>query len=149
MSFYIPIVVAVPITPIMGYFEKYVFGDWMFLNYLVVLIVLDTLIGFVYHIMKKDFSIEGFEKILIKLICYGCALIVAHNLSSFKVLGSPVSGFEWFRVTICAALMVREGLSIINNIQKIYPDILPPRIRKYLKYYDDNGDFPNSSSSLT
>ena len=116
MSFYIPIVVAIPITPFVGWFEKYVFGDWEFLKFLVVLMIVDTLIGFLHHIKKKDFSVEGFEKILI------------------------IGGFEWFRVTICTALIVREALSILNNIQKVYPNVLPPRIRKYLKYYDETGE---------
>ncbi len=140
MSFYIPIVVAIPITPFVGWFEKYVFGDWEFLKFLVVLMIVDTLMGFLHHIKKKDFSVEGFEKILIKVICYGCALIVAHDLSSYKILGASIGGFEWFRVTICTALIVREALSILNNIQKVYPNVLPPRIRKYLKYYDETGE---------
>lgn len=148
MSFIYPILFAIPISPITAWFEKYVFNDWGFVKFLVVLMCVDTVMGFIYHLMKKDFSLEGFEKIFIKLICYGSALIVAHNLSSYTILGSPVSGFAWFRVAVCTALIVREGLSIFNLIDKISPDIVPPRIKKYLKYYDEEGKFPSKDNSL-
>ena len=140
MSFYLPIIVAIPFSPIIACFEKYVFGDWEFVKYLVAAMAIDTALGFVHHLLKKDFSIEGFEKILIKIICYGSALAVAHILSSFTVLGDQIIGFIWFRTTIYTALLVRECLSILNNIDKIKPDIIPPRIKKHLKYYDETGE---------
>lgn len=145
MSFWYPLLIAIPISPIHGWFEKYVFGDWEFLKFLVILMVVDTVLGFWNHFKEKDLSLEGFEKILIKLICYGSALIVAHNLSSFQVLGEVISGFSWFRFTICTALIVREALSIFKQIDKLSPGIVPIRIKKYLKYYDDNGEFKNNS----
>lgn len=139
ISFYYPILIAIPISPILTWFEKYVFGDWEFLKFLIVLIVVDTILGIFNSLKKKSLSLSGFEKVLTKLISYGCALIVAHNLSSYRILGEIVTGFDWFRTTICTALIVRESLSILNNIQKVYPNVLPPRIRKYLKYYDETG----------
>lgn len=140
MSFWYPILIAIPISPIQGWFEKYIYGDWEFLKFLVILMVVDTFLGIWNHFKKKDLSLEGFEKILIKLICYGSALIVAHNLSSFQILGSSIDGFSWFRSTICTALVIRESLSIFKQIDKLSPGTIPSRIRKYLKYYDDNGE---------
>ena len=60
MSFYIPIVVAIPITPFVGWFEKYVFGDWEFLKFLVVLMIVDTLMGFLHHIKKDVYKRQVF-----------------------------------------------------------------------------------------
>lgn len=140
-SFYLPVILSIPIAPILGWFEKYVFGDWEFLKFLVVLMIVDTLLGLIIHTKKRDLSVQGFEKIIIKVICYGAALIVAHNLSSYRVLGEVIEGFNWFRTTICSSLIIRESLSILNGIQNLYPNILPARVRKYLKYYDDKGEF--------
>lgn len=140
MSFHIPILLAIPFSPIVVVFEKYVFGDWEFVKYLVTAMIIDTLLGFIHHLLQKDFSIEGFEKIFVKVICYGSALAVAHILSSFTVLGDPIEGFIWFRTTIYTALLIRECLSILNNVDKLKPDIVPSRIKRYLKYYDETGE---------
>lgn len=146
MSFLYPILIAVPTTPFVAWFEKYVFSDWEFVKFLIVLMCVDTFLGFVYHIKKKDISIEGFEKILIKIICYGAALIVAHNLSSYTVMGSSIGGFAWFRAFVCSALLVREGASIFSLTDRISPGLVPPRIRKYLRHYDETGQFPNDNN---
>lgn len=145
MSFIHPILIAVPISPVVLWFEKYVFNDWEFVKFLVVLMIMDTVLGFAYHLIKHNFSVEGFEKIFIKLLCYGAALIVAHNLSSFTINGDPVQSFNWFRVLICTALMVREGLSIFKMIDRLSPSLVSPRIKKYLKYYDETGEFPKDN----
>lgn len=146
MSFMYPILIAVPISPLILWFEKYVFNDWEFVKFLVVLMVVDTILGFAFHLKKHDISLEGFEKIIIKLLSYGAALIVAHNLSSFTIAGDPVSSFNWFRALICTALMVREGLSIFKMIDRLSPGLISPRIKKYLKYYDEEGEFPKKIS---
>jgi hypothetical protein len=40
-----------------------------------------------------------------------------------------------------AALLVRESISIIENIGAIKPDLLPKWILKRLKSFDDKGQF--------
>lgn len=142
MSFWLPILVAIPLSPFTGWFEKYIFGDWEFLKFLVILMSVDTFLSVWFHIKKKDISLEGFQKILIKVICYGSALIVAHTMGNFTVEGALIPGFHWFRMVICTALIVREALSIFKKIEKLYPGLLSPRIKRYLKYYDETGEFP-------
>ena len=63
---------------IVDWIEKYIFRDWEFLKFLVVLIVIDTLVSWVFHLRKKDFSSKGFAMIMTKLFVYSCLLIVAH-----------------------------------------------------------------------
>ena len=39
-------IMALPIAPLLEVIEKYVFGDWEFVKYLFVLVIFDTLLGF-------------------------------------------------------------------------------------------------------
>lgn len=140
MSFYTPILMAFPFSFITDFLEKYVFKDWEFLKYLIVLIVIDTLVSWIYHIFFiKDFSSKGFGMIVVKLIVYGSIMIVSHVMGSFTINNMPQETFTWFRSLVLTALIVREGLSIIENAGKIYPAGIPVWIRKYLKDFDEHG----------
>lgn len=55
------------------------------------------------------------------------------------VNGEPVEVFDWFRTFICTALLVREGISIVENLNKIKPGLIPKIITKYLKEFDEKG----------
>lgn len=138
-SFFYPLLVAIPLTPIVDWIEKYIFKDWEFLKYLVVLIAIDTVISWLYHFMHKDFSSKGFGMILIKLIIYSSLLVVGHVLGSYTIDGQTTTTFTWFRTLICTSLLVRETISIVENVGKINPNLVPLWIRKYLKDFDENG----------
>ena len=45
---------ALPIAPILEFIEKYVFGDWEFVKFLIVLVVIDTVLGFIKNFMEHD-----------------------------------------------------------------------------------------------
>lgn len=142
-SFILPITIALPISPIVDMVEKYIFGDWEFLKYLVVLICIDTLISWIYHIIHKDFSSKGIGMIFIKLIVYASLLIVGHVLGHFTIDGQESITFTWFRSLMCTALLVRESISIIENVGKLNPNLVPLQIRKILKDFDENGRVNN------
>ena len=138
-SFCYPILIALPLSPIVDWIEKYIFKDWEFLKFLVVLIIVDTLISWVFHLKKKDFSSKGFGMILTKIFVYGCLLIVAHVLGEYTIDGQTTTTFTWFRSLMSTALIVRESISIVENSGKINPSLVPVWVRKYLREFDENG----------
>jgi phage-related holin len=138
-SFFYPLLMAIPLSPIVDWIEKYMFKDWEFVKYLIVLITIDTIVSWTYHLIHKDFSSKGFAMIFMKLLVYTSLLIVAHVLGSFTIDGQPNNTFTWFRSLMCTALLVREAISIVENVGKINPELVPVWIRKYLKDFDENG----------
>lgn len=129
--------VSIPLSPIAELFEKYVFGDWEFVKFLIVLICLDTVLGFIKHWLTHDINSKAFAMIAKKLIVYSAVMILGHVLSSFSVGGEPVESFVWFRYFACSALMVREAISIIENGEEILPGFFPVSVISRLKGFDN------------
>lgn len=123
------------------YIEKYLFADWQFIGSLVVLVVLDTLTGIWKHWTHNTISSRGFGKFCKKLILYGCVLIVTHTLISFRVQGQPNTVFGWIDTIVYSAIIVREALSVFENVAAIYPDLLPKWLLKKLKDFDATGKY--------
>lgn len=130
-------IIAIPLSPLAELFEKYVFGDWEFVRFLVVLIILDTLLGFIRHWIAHDISSRAFGMIARKLLVYSSVMVLGHVMSQFSVAGEPVDSFVWFRYFACSALMVREGISIIENLEDIMPGFFPAWVIRRLKGFDN------------
>lgn len=129
--------IALPISPFVELFERYVFGDWEFVKWLIVLVCVDTGLGFVKHWLSKDVSSKAYGMITKKLIIYSGVLILSHVMGNFSIAGQVVDSFVWFRYFACTALMVREALSIIENVEEIYPGFFPAAIINKLKGFDN------------
>ena len=138
-SFYYPVVMGLPLSFVADFFEEFLFNDWIYLKFLVSLIVIDTILSWVYHFIKRDLSSKGFSMIGLKLLVYFSLLIMANIASSFTVRGSVVEGFGWFYTLVCTSLIIREAMSIAENAAKINPTLVPKWIRKYLSDFDENG----------
>ena len=134
--------IALPITPFIELFEKYVFGDWEFVKYLVVLVVIDTILGFSKHYIKHDISSKAYGMIVKKIVSYSIVMIVAHVVATFRVGGEQIESLVWFRYFACSALMVREAISIIENLEVISPGFIPKSIVRRLSEFDSNTGKP-------
>ena len=134
--------IALPITPFIELFEKYVFGDWEFVKYRVVLVVIDTILGFSKHYIKHDISSKAYGMIAKKIVSYSIVMIVAHVVATFRVGGEQIESLVWFRYFACSALMVREAISIIENLEVISPGFIPKSIVRRLSEFDSNTGKP-------
>ena len=134
--------IALPITPFIELFEKYVFGDWEFVKYLVVLVVIDTILGFSKHYIKHDISSKAYGMIAKKIVSYSIVMIVANVVATFRVGGEQIESLVWFRYFACSALMVREAISIIENLEVISPGFIPKSIVRRLSEFDSNTGKP-------
>ncbi|MGM9759918.1 MAG: bacteriophage holin [Parabacteroides sp.] len=133
---------AIPISPVLELVEKYVFGDWEFVKYLAVLVVIDTVLGIVKHYQRHDISSRAYGMIAKKILVYSVVMIVAHVIASFTVEGNTVDSLSWFRYFACSVLMVREGISILENTESIYPGFLPKSIVRRLSEFDSKTGKP-------
>ena len=124
-------------SPFVAYAEKYIFSDWEFLNFLFVMICADTMSGLIKAATQKNINSRAMGGMFNKIIVYFLALITTHNLSSF---GGHASGlmFGWMNAVVYSAIMVREAVSIFENISIVQPDIFPKRLLAYLQQFPNN-----------
>lgn len=136
-----PVIIGIAWSSIASLFNTYIFDDWSFLVYLVILIVLDTILGVWKAFKHGVISSSRFGGLVIKSVLYACFLVVVHNLTNFSQNEITKSIFLWVEELCYAALLVREAISIIENIGAIKPDLLPKWILKRLKSFDEKGQF--------
>lgn len=107
-------------TTVLTWIEQYVYRDWEFLKFLLVLMVLDLLTGVLNAFLKKEAVTSfGFRKTVLKAVQYGVFLIVMHVLSSFTINGETQSIYHWVTQGAYIFLLGIEGKSILENIAKL------------------------------
>ena len=128
--------IALPASFLISLFEKYIFNDWQFLGFLAVIIMIDTITGFAKHVKAKTISSNGFGKLFTKFIIYSCTLVMTHVVSAFTVGGEVSVVFEWFDNLVYSGIILREAISILENIAMINNTLVPSWILKRLKEFD-------------
>jgi hypothetical protein len=134
------IFLATILFPVVEFVNEYIFSDWQFGIFLSIAVILDTVLGFIKHYKRGDISSVGFAKLFNKIITYGAVLIITHLLVNFKIGGERNIIFSWFSQVAYSAIMVREAISIIENLGYIKQDLLPPWILRRLKQFDESGN---------
>lgn len=132
-------VISVAFSPIVKLFEQYLFADWEFVKYLIVLIVIDTITEFYINIKAHTINSKAFGNVVDKLIAYSSLLIIVHIISHFTVEGKAVEIFHWMQTVAYSALLVRESISILENISIVNSKLIPSWILKRLKEFDKTG----------
>jgi toxin secretion/phage lysis holin len=105
------------------------------------MIAIDTMLGIWKAWKYSVLSSSRFGGMIIKSVLYAFFLIVVHNLTNFSTNELTKSLFLWVEELCYAALLVREAISIVENIGAIKPDLLPKWILKRLKSFDEKGQF--------
>jgi toxin secretion/phage lysis holin len=101
---------------------RYVYQDWEFAKWIALAVVLDTILGLVKAWMKKDISSEEFwQKFSKKIFAYICLLILSNIMQNYTVNGSNVGATEWVGSYLCTFMLVREAISILENVNAITP----------------------------
>ena len=101
---------------------RYVYQDWEFAKWIALAVVLDTVLGLVKAWMKKDISSEEFwQKFSKKIFAYICLLILSNIMQNYTVNGSNVGATEWVGSYLCTFMLVREAISILENVNAITP----------------------------
>lgn len=142
---YLFIFVAAVLTPVIQFLEYFVFNDWEFLGFMVILIVIDTILGFWRGLKDKCISSKGFGMIFRKLFVYMSLLILSHVLVNFTIEGEQSIIFLWFDDLVYSAILLRESISILENVAIIYPNTISIKILEKLKDFDLNGKVKSPS----
>lgn len=141
-KFKLPILLSAMGAPLLAIVEKYIFSDWEFLFFLFVLMFLDTATGIWKHWLKGTVSSQGFGGVIVKTIVYGVFLIVIHVFVSFPKKPLVAELLVWLENVGYLAIIVREGISIIENLEAIKPGLIPKWLTKRLKDFDEHGNIP-------
>ncbi len=125
------------------YFETYIFQDWGFVQYLIIPVLVDTLLGVYIAKKKNNFSWKELDKIVDKLISYVSILVLVHVMTSFTVDNETVTLFHWMRVSVFSGLMAKEGYSILKNLSALNNSYVPTWLLNKFKQFDKTGKFSN------
>lgn len=97
----------------------FLFGDdQTAITIALIMLVLDTITGTTYALMKKKFLSSEFWRVIPKFIAIISAFIVGNLFSIFQQEIGVIIEYG-----IAAAVIVAEGSSILENVVKINPDI--------------------------
>lgn len=129
-------VVALPFS-ILVEAMKYVYQDWEFAKWIAVAVVLDTVLGIAKAWIKKDISSEEFwSKFGKKILVYICLMILSNVLQHSTVNGSTVGATTWMGDYLCTFMLIREGISVLENVNAITP-IVPKWLLKRMREYTE------------
>lgn len=101
--------------------QQYIFKDWEYLNFLIVLFVLDTVFGVWKSIKDKTFDFDKIWDVIAKAFVYGGVLVVGHVLSYFTV-DKNVSGYGFVANVFYSMLILFEARSALRNMGEVYPN---------------------------
>lgn len=121
--------------------DTYIFSDWQFVFFLIVMIIVDTILGTYKAWKNKNLESRAYARLFEKIVLYGAILITTNVLINFPIKGVATGLFDWVDDVLYCAIMVREAISIFENVGEIRPSLLSNRILSRLKKFDESGEF--------
>jgi small basic protein len=134
-------IIAYTWTTFASFFQTYIFNDWSSLIYLAIVVLIDTILGVWRAYKYNQISSAKFGGFIIKVVLYGLFLVMIHSLSNFSNADWAKYVFSYLQELCFAALLVREAISIIENIGAIKKDLIPVWILKKMKSFDETGEY--------
>lgn len=135
---------------------KYIFGDFSFLPWLVILMVVDFITGVTKSWVKKEaVTSKGFRDTVSKFIQYGALLIITHAVTHFEVDGQAVGkGLDWLVKLAYEFLIFIEVKSIYENVTEINPrldfiKVITLKAENYLKIWNQKFRTPTTTETTT
>ncbi len=122
-------------------FDTYIFSDWQFVLFLIAIIIVDTILGTYKAWKSKTLESRAYSRLFEKILLYGGVLVMSHVLISFPISGKATGLFDWVDDVLYCGMMVREAISILENVGEIKPDLLPAWVLARLKKFDESGQF--------
>jgi phage-related holin len=135
----IQILLSAVLMPLIALIQTYIFADWEFMKFLLVLVAIDTALSFYQHYQSHSINSKRFALIIPKLIGYFILLVLSHVIVHFTVEGERNSLFAWFETFCYSAIIVRESISILEHFSLLFPSIVPKTILKRLRTIEKGG----------
>lgn len=138
--------IQIPVALISTLVNKYLFNDFEFLKWLIVVCFLDLLTG-----MWKVWITQGYQAItsrgirdtVSKIIQYGSFLIITHVLTHFQIGGKATYfNWQWINDVAYEFLILIEIKSVYENIVRINPkmDFMKPILEKLTQMFKKEGE---------
>ena len=122
------------------FFEKYLFSDWQYLVFLVIMVAIDSILGAYAAYKRQELSSKGWGKIIEKLLIYFSFLVMTHVLMFVTINGQKVTLLSWLDDTLFFAILIREAISVVENAALINPTLVPKWLLSKLKSFDNDGN---------
>jgi phage-related holin len=118
--------------------ERYLWSDWEFAAALAVLIAADTATGLARAWHTRTLASRRFQGVFVKVLAYAATLVTLHTISHHTVQGQPNSLLAgivpYFDATAYAAIVLRETLSIHENLAALGYPLLPTRVLRHFRH---------------
>jgi len=133
-------------APVTGILETYVFGDFDTVWFLLLLVGVDTALGFRLAWKKKAISSLAFSRVIDKLLVYLCLLAAAFAVARMGGANADSWVFMGLRWLVVSYIFVREFLSIVEKADRMGVS-LPAWITRPLKDYAERGTVKSTESN--
>jgi hypothetical protein len=108
------------VSPINNFISKYIFSDYNFLKWLVIVMILDLITGItkiIKHQGMKAVTSKGLRDTVSKCIQYAAFLIVTNVLTHYEIDGQPaMSNMTWLSKLAYEFILLIEIKSVYENI---------------------------------
>lgn len=107
------------IAPIIMFVEKFIFNDWEFLKYLIIVMVLDIITALFRVYLKEgsdNITSRGMRQTVVKTVQYFVFLITIHLLTNIHVQGERITIYDWILDVAYTFLIVIEVRSVWENL---------------------------------
>ena len=104
--------------------SQWFYSDLVFLNWLFVVVILDTVSGIYKSVKLKEFDFKKFLSFVFeKFFAYGILLVLANAFDNIQIHNASVDVFSFVPTLIASGLFLREAYSILENIVQIRPEL--------------------------
>lgn len=134
------VLLGISFGPLVAWVEKNIFTDWTFAKLLLLLFIMDAFFGSWKHLKfpakHGPFCFRKFfDKSVTKAVVYVGWLALFGALEKLKIAGADSPIGDWLNHGALTILILREGLSVGENILAVKPDskmkVLVDRLGKY------------------
>lgn len=134
-------------SPVILVIETYIYNDWDFLVWVIIMVGLDWIWAVYLAWKTKSISAEGFKKGGEKLAQYATLLILGHILYNVRSGGAQMVAFSYMTLLIHGYIITLESISILEKQAAINPRLVPKWLLDKLKSYRDTGKLDHNENN--
>jgi phage-related holin len=125
---------SVAYTTTQAFLEDYVFTHSGWVEVIVFAVIGDTITGIIKSVKQKKFSSYKFGALMVKGVIYGLFVLILGGL--YKVENDTM---RLLATLGYSAIVVREVLSFVENVEIIRPNTFPKWLISRLEHFDEEG----------
>lgn len=128
-----------PITAALSFFERYIYNDWKVISSIAIFVVMDTCLGLYKGWKYRKLSSKHFSRFFEKVIAYFCLLVISHHIGDYSAHQWAEPVLNTVAGSLGLGILIREAISIIENIEIIRPGTVPKYVSDKFNLFDEQG----------